>query len=74
MKVGPQKLAPFYGPARGFSFGKEIQPILDKHCTKCHDGGVKPDGKKKPFSLLARENIDTKARRKWRLVVRLYYL
>jgi hypothetical protein len=28
---------PFYGPTRGFSFAKEIQPILDRHCTECHN-------------------------------------
>lgn len=37
MKAGPQELTPFHGPARWFSFTKEIQPILDKHCIKCHD-------------------------------------
>jgi len=38
MKAGPQPLAPFYGPPRGFSFTKEVQPILDQHCVRCHDG------------------------------------
>ena len=28
MRAGPETLAPFHGPARGFSFPKEIQPIL----------------------------------------------
>jgi len=42
----PQKLKPFYGPPRGFSFAKEIQPILDRHCVRCHSGE-----KGKPFSL-----------------------
>jgi hypothetical protein len=37
MRAGPQQLTPFYGPARGFSFRREIQPILDKHCIRCHD-------------------------------------
>ncbi|MDO4571279.1 MAG: hypothetical protein Q4D38_12915 [Planctomycetia bacterium] len=37
MQRGPQELAPIYGPPRGFSFEKEIQPILDKHCIQCHD-------------------------------------
>ncbi len=32
----PQKLTPFYGPPRGFSFPREIQPILDRHCIRCH--------------------------------------
>jgi hypothetical protein len=36
MKAGPQTLEPFYGPPRGFSFPKEIQPILDRHCIRCH--------------------------------------
>jgi hypothetical protein len=33
---GPRDLEPFYGPPRGFSFPKEIQPILDRHCIRCH--------------------------------------
>ncbi len=36
MSAGPQKLQTFYGPARGFSFPQEIQPILDRHCISCH--------------------------------------
>ena len=36
MKAGPQALEPFYGPPRGFSFPQEIQPILDRHCIRCH--------------------------------------
>jgi hypothetical protein len=37
METGPQPLLPFYGPPRGFSFTREIQPILDEHCIRCHD-------------------------------------
>ncbi len=36
MAKGVQKLNPFYGDTRGFSFRNEIQPILDKHCVQCH--------------------------------------
>jgi hypothetical protein len=36
MKAGPQPLEPFYGPPRGFSFSHEVQPILDRHCVRCH--------------------------------------
>lgn len=36
MKAGPQAIEPFYGPPRGFSFPHEIQPILDRHCIRCH--------------------------------------
>jgi len=69
MQSGPRPLTPFYGPPRGFSFPKEIQPILDRHCIKCHNdptksrvaGGSKAEtpspgaepGEKKAFSLLA---------------------
>jgi len=38
MQAGPQSLAPFFGPPRGFSFAREIQPILDRHCVRCHAG------------------------------------
>ena len=38
LERGAQKLKPFYGKARGFSFIKEIQPILDRNCIDCHDG------------------------------------
>lgn len=40
MQNGAQKLKPFYGETRGFSFQKEIQPILDQSCVSCHDGSV----------------------------------
>ena len=34
----PVKITPWYGPARGFSFNREVQPVLDQHCVSCHDG------------------------------------
>jgi len=46
LAAAPQKLKPFYGPPRGFSFAGEVQPILNRHCTRCHTGA-----KDKPFSL-----------------------
>lgn len=36
MAAGPQQLDEFHGPPRGFSFIKEIQPVLDRHCIRCH--------------------------------------
>jgi hypothetical protein len=36
-QAGPQALEGFYGPPRGFSFAREIQPILDRHCVRCHN-------------------------------------
>jgi hypothetical protein len=38
----PAKLKPWYGPTRGFSFLREVQPVLDKYCIGCHDG-TEPD-------------------------------
>ena len=37
LQADPESLQPFYGPPRGFSFIKEIQPILDRHCIRCHN-------------------------------------
>jgi len=37
MSGGPQALEPFHGPPRGFSFAKEIQPILNRNCIDCHN-------------------------------------
>jgi len=49
MRAGPKPLKDFYGPPRGFSFIKEIQPILDKHCIKCHkDRSKNKGGRRKP--------------------------
>jgi len=38
MKKGPQGIEPWFGPARGFSFDREVQPVLDRHCIGCHNG------------------------------------
>ena len=35
----PSEVQPWYGPARGFSFEREVQPVLDRNCAKCHTGG-----------------------------------
>ena len=46
LAAGPQELDPFYGPPRGFSFRREIQPILDRHCVGCHKEGPRaPEAK-----------------------------
>ncbi len=34
----PAEITPWYGPARGFSFKREVQPVLDRYCAGCHDG------------------------------------
>jgi len=35
----PSEIAPWYGPPRGFSFKREVQPVLDKYCVGCHGDG-----------------------------------
>ncbi len=42
MRSPPDRLKPFYGEPRGFSFAREIQPILNRHCTRCHDDREAP--------------------------------
>ncbi len=44
MLRAPGEIEPFYGPLRGFSFQREIQPVLDKYCVGCHDGTHDLDG------------------------------
>ncbi len=34
----PADIEPWHGPARGFSFKREVQPVLDKYCVGCHNG------------------------------------
>jgi len=37
----PSEITPWYGPSRGFSFDREVQPVLDKYCVGCHNGTTK---------------------------------
>lgn len=43
-----QTIEPWYGPARPFSFAREVQPVLDRHCVGCHHGETQADGKTIP--------------------------
>lgn len=79
MARGVQPLAPAATPAVGFSFLREVQPILDRHCIGCHNdrsiregGSISPAGSAdgaapapRAFSLLAKRNRDEKALRFW---------
>lgn len=40
----PAEIEPWYGPARGFAFRREVQPVLDRYCTECHHGRPLADG------------------------------
>jgi len=57
---GPQELKPFYGPTRGFSYIKEVQPVLDAKCVSCHNGTHK-----KNIDLRGEAVVDGSAKRKW---------
>jgi len=43
MERPPSKIEPISGVPDVIDFPRDVQPILDKHCTECH-GGAKPDG------------------------------
>jgi formylglycine-generating enzyme required for sulfatase activity len=32
-----REISPWRGPARGFSFTRDVQPVLDRYCVGCHD-------------------------------------
>jgi formylglycine-generating enzyme required for sulfatase activity len=48
----PAEIEPWRGPTRGFSFKREVQPVLDQYCVGCHGGGEPmqgaPDFSRKP--------------------------
>jgi hypothetical protein len=44
----PDRIRPWYGPTRGFSFRREVQPVLDRHCVRCHGVGAEPDLRDRP--------------------------
>ncbi len=42
----PSDVEPWYGPTRGFSFPREVQPVLDRYCIGCHNESPRADGKR----------------------------
>jgi hypothetical protein len=62
LRGGAQPLRPLHDidPASGFSFAEHIQPILERHCTRCHTGR---DGE--ASGLTSREVTDPQAKRRW---------
>lgn len=39
----PRQLVEWYGPARGFDFERELQPVLNRYCVSCHNDKDKLD-------------------------------
>lgn len=42
----PDEIQPWHGPLRGFSYAREVQPVIDKYCVGCHNGEPRSDGSK----------------------------
>ena len=62
MDKGIQQIIPIDDKGlRGFSFIKEVQPILDKHCISCHDG------KKNKLNLMDEQIANERLRRNFSL-------
>ncbi len=40
----PREIEPWHGPARGFGYRREVQPVIDRHCIECHDGEANEAG------------------------------
>ena len=56
MERPPSQIQPWYGPERGVAFNREVQPVLDRYCVRCHDGRAgRPD-----FTLRPGVSIKTK--------------
>jgi len=51
----PAKITPWNGPARGFGYRREVQPVIEKYCGGCHDG----TNKKAPNFMAKRGGYDT---------------
>jgi len=44
----PARIQPWHGPPRGFSYRREVQPAIDRHCVGCHNGQPLADGQQIP--------------------------
>ena len=60
-RAGVETPVPFYGPTRGFSYPREIQPIFDAKCVSCHQAG----GKAEQWILTGDPVHDPQAQRNW---------
>ncbi len=43
-RMKTETIRPWFGKERGFSFTREVQPILDRYCIACHNGSLTKDG------------------------------
>jgi hypothetical protein len=61
----PSKLSGWHGKTSIFSYMKEVQPVLDKHCVSCHDYN-KDDGKKLNLAGDRTNTFNTSYNELWR--------
>ncbi len=64
LQAGPQPLVPLYDEPHGFSFPRLIQPILNQHCTECHNRKSVAD-KTSTISLEAAGTFDKQSLKTW---------
>ena len=62
LQRGPSRIEPLAGVPEVFDFPRDIQPILDRHCVRCHDaenraGGIVLTGDRGPTYSLAYYNL-----------------
>ncbi len=62
LQRGPRRIEPIAGVPEVFDFPRDIQPILDRHCVRCHNaekraGGVVLTGDRGPTYSLAYYNL-----------------
>lgn len=52
-----------FGEAEGFSYPREVQPILDRHCVKCHTGEGGKGGAQASASMDAQTRVPPPVRK-----------
>jgi formylglycine-generating enzyme required for sulfatase activity len=44
LKGKPREITPWHGPLHGFSFARDVQPMLDRYCIACHGRATPENG------------------------------
>jgi len=57
---GPRPLLPILDTVRGVSFRKDVQPILDARCVRCHNGETR-----ERCDLTGKDVVDAESKRIW---------
>ncbi len=73
-RSAPADITPWHGSRRGFSFPREVQPVLDKYCVGCHSGAARADGRVLPNFSPGREEAALGGKKKRVLPFDVAYL